>query len=424
MNKEHRLSNLIKAIGPGFLFAGAAIGGSHLVQSTRAGASYGFELVLLVILVNLFKMPFFEYGKRYLAATGKNLIYGYAQYGKWAVGMFFGLSLISSIANIAGVTIVSAGLLSFLLQLLFNINAGVDLLSAIIMVLSIVIIAGGKYSVLDKIIKTLIIILAISTIIALVLALFKGQQASPDFISPEMLNAVGIGFMISLMGWMPAPIEASVWISVWGDERSNQTGYKPTMNEHKIDFYIGFIGTGLLALVFLALGAYVMYGTGEQFAASGVGFSSQLVKLYSDTIGDWSAPIISIVAFVTMASTVLTVIDAYPKTLVISASYLFKRIKTNNISILILTVTLSFLALLIIFRFTNHMKNLIDLATIISFLTATVFAYLNFIVVIGIDFPQEHRPGIFMRVLSVMGIIFFAGFSIIFVLTRLGIIFS
>ena len=45
---------MIKAIsklGPGLLFAGAAIGVSHLVQSTRAGADFGFGLIWALILL-------------------------------------------------------------------------------------------------------------------------------------------------------------------------------------------------------------------------------------------------------------------------------------------------------------------------------------------------------------------------------------
>ena len=42
---------LWRAIGPGILFAGAAVGVSHLVQSTRAGAGYGFALLGLVLVV-------------------------------------------------------------------------------------------------------------------------------------------------------------------------------------------------------------------------------------------------------------------------------------------------------------------------------------------------------------------------------------
>ena len=45
----------IKQLGPGLLFAGAAIGVSHLVQSTRAGADYGWGLLWVLIMANLFK---------------------------------------------------------------------------------------------------------------------------------------------------------------------------------------------------------------------------------------------------------------------------------------------------------------------------------------------------------------------------------
>ena len=80
-----RMSGMLKSLGPGLLWAGAAIGVSHLVQSTRAGASYGFALVWAVILANLFKYPFFEYGPRYAAATGESLLEGYRKLGQWAV---------------------------------------------------------------------------------------------------------------------------------------------------------------------------------------------------------------------------------------------------------------------------------------------------------------------------------------------------
>lgn len=35
----------LSKLGPGLLFAGAAIGVSHLVQSTRAGADFGWGLI-------------------------------------------------------------------------------------------------------------------------------------------------------------------------------------------------------------------------------------------------------------------------------------------------------------------------------------------------------------------------------------------
>ena len=44
---------LISKLGPGLLFAGAAIGVSHLVQSTRAGADFGWGLIWALLLVNI-----------------------------------------------------------------------------------------------------------------------------------------------------------------------------------------------------------------------------------------------------------------------------------------------------------------------------------------------------------------------------------
>ena len=45
----------LKSLGPGLLFAAAAVGVSHLVQSTRAGADFGFGLLWALLLANLFK---------------------------------------------------------------------------------------------------------------------------------------------------------------------------------------------------------------------------------------------------------------------------------------------------------------------------------------------------------------------------------
>ena len=66
-----------KKLGPGLIYAGAAIGVSHLVQSTRAGALYAFDLALVILLINLVKYPFFEISARYTTKKNKSLLQGY-----------------------------------------------------------------------------------------------------------------------------------------------------------------------------------------------------------------------------------------------------------------------------------------------------------------------------------------------------------
>ena len=55
INVMEKVSSILKKLGPGLLFAGAAIGVSHLVQSTKAGADFGLGLVWALIIANIFK---------------------------------------------------------------------------------------------------------------------------------------------------------------------------------------------------------------------------------------------------------------------------------------------------------------------------------------------------------------------------------
>ena len=86
-------TSIFKSLGPGLLFAGAAIGVSHLVQSTRAGADFGFGLLWALLLVNICKYPFFQFGPRYAAATGETLLDGYRKLGTGVLIFYFFLSL-------------------------------------------------------------------------------------------------------------------------------------------------------------------------------------------------------------------------------------------------------------------------------------------------------------------------------------------
>ena len=410
------LRGVLKALGPGILYAGAAIGASHLVQSTRAGANYGFGIIWAVILINLFKYPFFEFGYRYTAATGKSMLEGYRLLGKWAIRTYFILVFFTAIINFTAVLIVSSGLAAFF----FNIQLSMFLMSIILLGAILLMLFIGHYALLDGSMKLIIIVLSIATIIAFVIAANRGMALSEGFIQPDLWDATGIAFLIALMGWMPTPIEASVWPSLWALEREKQTKYKPNYKEFLFDFHVGYIGSAIMALFFLGLGALVLYGTGIEFATSSVKFSEQLVSVYSQTFGNWSVPIISAIALLTMFSTTLTVIDAYPRTLGGSMVQISESLKKHSSKLYwIWVLFLSVCSVLIIGVFTSSMKTLLDLATIISFLAAPFFAYINFKVVKSDFLPKEYHPKKWLTVLSWAGLIFLIGFSIIFLVSKI-----
>lgn len=406
------IRNILKTLGPGILFAGAAIGGSHLIQSTRAGATFGFDLLLLVILINLFKYPFFEYGQRYVAATGESLLEGYMKLGKWAVYSFFVLNIITAIVNAAAVTLVTVSLAANL----FNLSLSTEIISFAALSVTLLVLFLGKYSLLDLLMKVMIFVLAITTVITVIVA--SGKSTAANSVAPELWNTAGISFLLALMGWMPAPIESSVWPSLWALERKKQTGYTPNLKESLFDFNIGYIGTTIMALFFVCLGALVMFGSGETFSNSGVIFSSQLVALYTKTIGDWSEIIISLIVLITMISTILTVFDAYPRTLAGLSILIFPG-RNNNRFYWFYGIVMALLSAVIISFFSKGMKSLLDVATIISFLAAPVFAFINYKVITSENFPEEFQPSGFMKILSWCGIIFLVSFSLIYIYTRI-----
>ena len=405
---------LKQSLGPGLLMAAAAIGVSHLVQSTRAGATYGWALVWAVVLANFFKYPFLEYGPRYAIATGESMIEGYNRLGKWAIGIFVIFTIGTMFAVQAAVTIVSASLAAELT----GITLSPLIWSAILLGICILLLLSGQYSALDGAIKLIMVVLAVSTLVAVGGALFQGGQQAAVNYYPSIWDVAGVSFLIALMGWMPIPIDAAAWHSLWTLERADQTNYRPKLKESLLDFNIGYIGAAFLSLGFLALGTLVMYGSGEEYASSGAVFASQLISLYTESLGSWAYPVIVIAAFTTMFSTTLTVTDAYPRVsrrmLEVLLPDAFNDV--NNLRIYrILLVVISILSLGVLYFLGDSFTLMIDLATTLSFLTAPILAYINYRLVTAQHMPDDCKPSTWMRWLSWSGIIFLTAFALVYV---------
>jgi len=402
-------SNLWKALGPGILVACAAVGGSHLVWSTRAGAEFGWSLLWLVLLANALKFPFFLYGQRYTAATGESLLAGYKRLGIGYVWVFLAVNILTGTINIAGVSMLSGALLAG-----YGITAiSVPYLTVGVMIICAGLLLVGHYKLLDGLAKIIISLLGISTLIAVALAIPNQPEVAADFVAPSPYQWASFAFIISLLGWMPAPIDLSAWSSLWMFSREKQTGHFATVKESSIDFYIGYLSAVGLAVLFVALGALVMFGTGETFAAGGVGFSNQLVSLYTATIGEWSHLLILSAAFITMFSTSLTCLDGYPRSLAACCALIkdlptseFSRI--HNVWILVSTISAS----IVVLCFVQNLLQLLTFAAIISFMTSPVLAYINYRVMNGANVPEEFRPSLGLKLLSWAGLAFFTVMSL------------
>jgi Mn2+/Fe2+ NRAMP family transporter len=394
---------IIKKLGPGLLFAGAAIGVSHLVQSTRAGADFGFGLLWALLLSNLFKYPFFLFGPKYSIATGESLLDGYYKLGKYVLLTYLILSLITMFTIQTAVTIVTAGLAIEL----FGITSNITIWACIIITICLLVLLIGKYKLLDNLMKFVIILLTISTLLAV---LFAGFNTTHSFELTQVFpkEAVEIAFLVAFMGWMPAPLDISIWQSIWTLEKKKK---EKIISEKEIifDFNIGYVTTVILGICFIALGTFVMYDTGENFSNQGGVFAKQLINLYTISIGDQAFLVIAIAAFTTMFSTTITCLDASPRTMEKTFELLGQNKLANyNLWIIILASG----TLFIFVFFMSEMGLLVKIATILSFITAPFYAIVNFKLINSKHTPKEFRPSKFINILSVIGIIFLSCFTI------------
>ena len=146
-----------RIFGPGILMATAAIGGSHLISSTQAGALYGWQLAIMIVLANVFKYPFFRFGTDYVYDTGESLIAGYAKRSKAYLWIYFILSILSAIISTGAVSLIAAVILGFMLPA--SIGLSTISLSLIIVAVSWLFLIAGHYKLLDGVTKWIMICL-------------------------------------------------------------------------------------------------------------------------------------------------------------------------------------------------------------------------------------------------------------------------
>jgi Mn2+/Fe2+ NRAMP family transporter len=398
--------NKLSKLGPGLLFAGAAIGVSHLVQSTRAGADFGWGLVWALLLINLFKYPFFQYGPRYAQATGETLLDGYYKLGKGYLWAYFILNFGTMFTIQSAVTVVTAGIASKL----FGITEDIVTWSIVITILCGTLLLLGKYSWLDKLIKVIMVVLAVSSILAVSFAFFKNEK--PLSFNQVFPDQTGLLFLIAFLGWMPAPLDISIWHSIWTLEKNKTNPKDTSLKESLFDFNVGYIATIILALCFLGLGALVMFGTGVEFSNQGGIFAGQLIQLYTSSLGDAAYGIIGIAAFTTMLSTTLTTLDASPRAMSRTIQLLFDKEGTQYYTFWLLILAIGTGCIFIFLL--SEMGQLVRIATVLSFITAPLYAFLNYRLVISNQMPKKHQPKRGLRLLSVMGLLFLSGFTLFY----------
>lgn len=401
-----KIKNLLKNLGPGLLFASMAIGTSHLVLSTKAGAKYGWFMIIPIILANVLKYPFFEFGIRYTNSTGKSIIEGYKNRGKGYLWLYAFITLATSLATPAALCLITAGIITNLLSVE---NLSIVTVALILFAFNSVILIIGKYKLLETTLKYITPILFIALLVTTVSVIKEGSvNPVSNFKPPQFFDELGVLFLITLIGWMPTAVEASSWISLWSAEKYRINDEKPSLKEALQEFNTGYLITTLLAIFFLIIGCMTLFGSGTELSDNAVTFADQVVQLFTTHIGNWAYVFIAIAAFATMFSTCLTAQDAIARVGIDIVEKLmpehkkFKGRKYYAVGVILL----SFVNFIVLYALRANMGLIIGVATAVSFVLAPIVGYMNLKNVISNDVAFQYKPSKPMQWLTYGGIFF------------------
>lgn len=408
----------LKHFGPGLITAGAAIGTSHFVQATRAGSYFGFDLLWLIIVIHIVKYPFIEFGSRYTSATNENLLVGYWRFSKPVFYLITLLSLLFTPFSFAANGFICAGIIKAVL----HVPLSLSMITALLLGFCTLIISIGHYKLLDKTMKFFIILLSATTVIAVILAAknFAPLPQTEIFYSDYCpFETRHIPFLIALMGFMPGSIDLSVWHSLWLKAR-NQTHNILNFKQAKRDFNVGYTITIITAVLFLSMGALMVNNAQIKVPDGADDFAHLLINSYIQLIGAWAAPVVGLAILVAMLSTVLAVVDSYPRLLTESFA-IIKGLKEKNMDEKeklqkhhgmhsFLMAFYSIVAVLVITFLFHGFKQMLDFTASVAFVVAPLYAFINYKIVTSELLAQEFRPGFAIRLLSWFGLAFLMGF--------------
>lgn len=406
-----------KLIGPALLFSGAAIGASHLIQSTRAGAIYGLALVVVILLANLLKYPAYRFAVDYGHSEKRSIMAGYRELGLWAP-LLFALVAIPIVPIIhAAVGAATAGIAITV----FGLALSVPLTATMLLASAAAILLWGGYDWLDKVNRLLLLFLIVSTLATTAMVL--PQVDWRTFTETAwMFDPKAILFVVALAGFMPNPLDVSVTQSMWTAQadRTLGEGVQSTLGEVRRAFLSGYTMTALLAVCFCIMGAGVMHRGGIVPESSAPGFAAQVIALYRLALGENAAALASIAALSVMLTTLLAALDVggrniattWQETLGKPGAAAFDKVYRLCIPLLVLAASA------VLFLTSQSFTAMLDLATSAAFIGAPVIAVVNYLVVTRCPMAEEARPGRGMRALTLTGATVMAALSVAYFALR------
>jgi Mn2+/Fe2+ NRAMP family transporter len=408
------VKNLFARIGPGMMLAAVAVGVSHLVQSTRAGADYGLSLIWLIVVIVILKYPAFRFAVDYSSATGRSLVTGYANVSKFALGWLAVAFFVDMFIASGAVSLVTAGLFISI----FNLPFSGPVVAIAILVISAAILLNGHYSKAERIVKVFVLAFSLLAVTAMLFAMpLLGSDGRDLFaqLTPSRSLAV---FVIAVAGWMPMPMTGSIFHSMWVCERrrSGDTGfdYQRSLSDLRIGYSLALV----LAICFVVMGTAVLFQTDRVVPTNAGAFATELLSIFTTVIGNWSYPIIAAAAIAVMWSTQIALLDALPRVSARLFGVMTGRsadkpgLYTQFLILQVVGVSIILLFLM------SGFGTFINFATSTGFIAGPAIAYYNYRAVTSSEVSAEFRPNQTLIIWSWLSIISLTLFAVVYIYLR------
>ncbi len=292
----------LQRIGPGLITAATVVGTGELIATTVLGAENGYRLLWLVIVSCLIKVVVQNEMGRYTVGTGEtalaalNRVPGPRFRVSWVVWTWF---LMESTALTA-----LSGMFAGIAEVLNRIVPGITISAWvwIVMLVTLVVLAVGRYRLVENVSFVLVAVFTALTVSAAVLLGLR-----PEFFSwPRVLDGVlfhlpqgGLGTAVAVLGLTGVGSSDLVIYPYWCIEKGYARFAGPRENTSAwlgrargwvkvmgYDVFSSMLLYTAATVAFYLLGAGVLHGLGA--VPDGTETINILSNIYTETLGDWS----------------------------------------------------------------------------------------------------------------------------------------
>lgn len=355
-------------LGPGMLFAAAAVGVSHLVQSTRAGEQFGVSFIWILVAASLIKLPSFLAANEYSHSSGNSISNYYLESGRVAQLVMF-LSVFADFTiSMAAVVLVTAGLFNAVFP---NIMPEMGWIASLLFVSGGLVVKGGT-NFISKLLSGVVIFFGI--VILWVTASGVINLSEPISSLAPVINwdQPTLLFAIAVVAWIPTPLSVCFYVSSWTSKGSSEPLNK---NGKRIEFLIGYFLTIFLAVCFELIGSMFLHPIQLVMPQSATDFAVQLIAVISDNITSSVGMMFGVAACLVMISTTVSLMEGTVRSMGEIVVGTFGNFKGR---VFVTTCIEIACVLLVLSALSGQFSTFVDFATSVAFLSAPFIAFYNF----------------------------------------------